>query len=203
MWVFVYIFSQFLSHGDFCVVFLQGMNTNDKNHHDNINRSNQKQFKKTQIATLQIPGYRPEDISATTLANRLTIQGKHICDCHEKCTEREFQRGLAIPRNVNPASLEAKLNKDGELTISGSQYSRPVEATVEHVVAIEGDGSFTPRSKNIDPSCGGTRGGFKLKKMNKRTGEIVEDFENYKEMDYRTFEDEVDEDGVTMEVLDY
>lgn len=153
---------------------------------------------------MQIPGYWPEDVSALmTSENRLIIQGRHICDCHEKCTEREFQRSVSIPRNVDPMSLEAMLSKDGKLTISGTRQNMAGRVTEDLVVTVQSDGSFTPRPRNLDSSCGGTKTGFKLKKMNKRTGEILADYEEYKEMDYRTFEDEIDEDGVTMEVMDY
>ncbi|XP_071794135.1 uncharacterized protein [Asterias amurensis] len=177
----------------------QGTNSHNRHHQRN-------NFKKTEISSLQIPGYWPEDVSAVmTSENRLRIQGKHICSCHEKCTEREFQRSVSIPGNIDPLSIEATLNKDGKLTISGGtrQNMAGGRVTEDLVVAVQSDGSFTPRSRNLDSSCGGARKGFKLKKMNKRTGEIFEDFEDYTKMDDRTFEDEIDEDGVTMEVMDF
>ncbi|XP_022106922.1 myb-like protein X [Acanthaster planci] len=178
----------------------QGMNDNMRHHQGSSRQALHSQFRKTQVATLYIPGYTPEDVSVTTSGNRLVVQGKHVCDCQEECTAKEFKRGFEIPKNVDPASLDARLVQGGQLTISGNQYNARIQPTGDWVVSVEGDGSFSPRPRNVDPTCGGRRTGFKLKKLNKRTGQIVEDEELVEEVAQRTFEGEVDEDGVTMEV---
>ncbi|XP_038072433.1 reticulocyte binding protein 2 homolog b-like [Patiria miniata] len=179
----------------------QGTKDNIRNRHGSSHQNQHQHFRKIEVASLDLPGYTPEDLSVTTSGNRLVVEGKHVCDCHEQCTEKEFKRGFEIPRNIDPTSLEAKLVQGGRLTISGNQYNTHVQPTGDLKVSVEGDGSFSPRLRNVDPTCGGTRTGFKLKKMNRRTGKIVEDVEDLvQEMHVRRFEDEVNEDGITMEV---
>ena len=161
-------------------------------------RSNQRHS--SQIANLDIPeGYYPEDITVDTVGKLLYVKGRHVCSCDENCFEREFERRLSLPNNVDTQSLSAALHPNGKLSINGVKYKQVIRP-VDTLVPVEGFG-LTQRQSDFT-SCGKSKvkkSGFKLKKMNARTGEIMDDIEPI-QVQY-VYESEIDDDGLTIEVV--
>ena len=128
------------------------------------------------------------------------MKGHHLCKCYENCYEREFERRLPVPKNVDTRTITASLYPNGQLTLHGVKY-RQVIPPVDTDVVVEGVG-LTPRTD--DDSCNKfskKKSGFKLKKMNARTGEVFEDVAPLEDR-YPRYESEVDEDGLTIEVVE-
>ncbi len=175
-----------------------------QDHEEHI-RHKSRTLPKSDIGKLTIPeGYNLEDISIQTIGNQAFVKGHHICGCNEKCYDREFERRIPLPKNVDTRTISASLHPGGTLTIQGVKYRHALQP-VDAEVTVEGVG-LPQRTASDDDSCKKLHklkpSGFKLKKMNARTGEVFDDIQVLEDS-YPKYESEVDDDGLTIEVEDY
>ncbi|XP_077989163.1 uncharacterized protein LOC144443522 [Glandiceps talaboti] len=164
---------------------------------DNQHHRNRPTGKTVEIFSLIVKDYDPEDFRISTRGNFLKLSGMHVCRCNENCFEREFERKVAIPRGVDTQSLSATYNRDGVLRIEGVQYRYDVPQ-VDTNVQVHGLGLV----RNTAPVCNNLKSGIKLKKLNKNTGEVFDDIPMATSRTPQ-FENEIDNDGVTIETDEY
>lgn len=123
------------------------------------------------------------------------------CRCEENCLEKEFERKIPLSNQVDPRTVSATVSPGDQnvLLLKGSHRLKengiPLPASGLDVPV---EGNFKPITRDSDPSCGGTKRGIKLKKMDARSKQIVDDIEEVTIEE--KFEGEVDEDGVTIEI---
>ncbi|XP_072038084.1 uncharacterized protein [Amphiura filiformis] len=169
-------------------------------------RHKSRNLPKSDIGKLTIPeGYNLEDITVEIVGNQAFVKGHHVCGCDEKCYDREFERRIPLPTNVDTRTINASLYPGGTLTLQGVKYKQVIQP-VDTQVTVEGVG-LSQRTASSDDSCKKLNNlklkpsGFKLKKMNARTGEVFDDIQVLEDS-YPKFESEIDDDGLTIEVVD-
>lgn len=162
-------------------------------------------LKMEEIANLDVSGYFPDEITIEVKNNgQIIIKGLHVCDCEESCFEREFQRRVAIPKGINVRSLKAVFTPYSKLRIVGyhSQEQNTSDFKLPYYVSVESDESlWHSKQRNSDPTCGGQKRGIKLKQMDSKSKQIIEDHPEVRTDEQ--FEGEIDEDGVTIETDEY
>ncbi|XP_066273799.1 trichohyalin-like [Branchiostoma lanceolatum] len=154
----------------------------------------------SQVASVQINGYYPENIQVRTEGRQLIVSGKQTCSCEEQCFEKEFERQYALPRGLDTRSLRATLNRDGQLRVEGQVY-RGVTQRDDVRVEVQGLG-IGQRPQVEDPTCGGRKSGFRLRKTAQRrksaaAADLTEDVPRFEK-----YQDEEENDGVTIEVVE-
>lgn len=154
-----------------------------------------------EISRLDIKGYHPGDIKIKVQDDVITVTGMQSCRCEENCLEKEFERKIPLSNQVDPRTVSATVSPGDQnvLLLKGSQRLKengiPLPASGLDVPV---EGNFKPITRDSDPSCGSTKRGIKLKKMDARSKQIVDDIEEVTIEE--KFEGEVDEDGVTIEI---
>ena len=129
----------------------------------------------------------------------MTISGRHVCGCDESCFEREFQRVYTLPQGTDTTTLIGNIDREGVLTVRGEKSIRN-NSFLDSSVPVDG---HRLAQQNNDSSCGGRKGGIKLKKMNKRTGEVFENIPMQEDNYFSSyFEEENGDDGITIEVVE-
>lgn len=138
---------------------------------------------KADLLKHQVGGYDPDDITITTTNDgRIKVEGKHICHCNENCITREFARSYQIPSSIDISSLTATMDIDGNIKVQGSPSRHSTNTAFTSSVKVKGLG--IPQSTRLDADqlrqCLAKKGGIKLNKINKQTGEIHEDEASFK-----------------------
>ncbi|XP_019623831.1 PREDICTED: uncharacterized protein LOC109469703 isoform X1 [Branchiostoma belcheri] len=155
----------------------------------------------SEVVSVQTNGYYPENIHVRTEGSQLIVSGKQTCTCEEPCFEKEFERQYALPRGLDTRSLRATLNSDGQLRVEGHVY-RGVTQKGDVRVEVQGVGAWQ-RPPVEDPTCGGRKSGFRLRKTAQRRSsapaatDVTEDVPRFDK-----YLDEEENDGVTIEVVE-
>eukprot|EP00058_Branchiostoma_floridae_P024328 XP_002609818.1 hypothetical protein BRAFLDRAFT_122123 [Branchiostoma floridae] len=154
----------------------------------------------SEVASVQVNGYYPENIQVRTEGKQLIISGKQTCRCDEPCFEKEFERQYPLPRGLDTRSLQATLNSDGQLRVEGRVY-RGVTQTSDVRVEVQGVG-LRQRPQVEDPTCGGRKSGFRLRKTAQRRKSATAADATVDVPRFEKYQDEEENDGVTIEVVE-
>ncbi|XP_071845403.1 uncharacterized protein [Apostichopus japonicus] len=164
-----------------------------------------------EIKRIEIGGYHPTDIEITLQNNNIHVKGLHRCNCEENCFEKEFERKIPLPGGINPRKVRAMVNPADEkvLVIKGAPWNAvrlQMSSESAATLNIPIEGHFKPiktDSRTSDPSCGGRKRGIKLKKMDARSKQVIDDLDIEDMAVEEKYEGEIDEDGVTIEIDQY
>lgn len=164
-----------------------------------------------EIKRLDIRGYHPTDIEITLQNDNIHVKGLHRCNCEENCFEKEFERKIPLPGGINPRTVRAMVNPADEkvLVIKGAPWNAvrlQMSSESAATLNIPIEGHFKPvktDSRTSDPSCGGRKRGIKLKKMDARSKQVIDDLDIEDMAVEEKYEGEIDEDGVTIEIDQY
>jgi hypothetical protein len=135
--------------------------------------------------------------------NRVTVEGRHECNCEESCVVTKFQRTYQLPRNVDPRSVEASMGADRVLQLSGRQ-SHQHNALVdpaERQIVVDTQG-FTEHASTA--KCSPSKPGLHIAKRDPRTGRVFVVRDDYVDNSASNNDSLVQAtDDVTIEVEEY
>ncbi|ELT93860.1 hypothetical protein CAPTEDRAFT_210078 [Capitella teleta] len=171
-------------------------------HSRNVNRFQQPPV--TELASIHLPDYKPNEIAISLKGNEVTIKGHHECNCDESCVVTKFQRTYQIPRNVDLETVEASMNEDRVLKLTGrrSQQTREhVAVPGERRLPVNSNGEFESEKK--DPQCSKSNPGILIAKRNPRTGKMYVSKDSFVEnrSEVKLVDDDIDD--VTIETVEY
>ena len=156
-----------------------------------------------EVYSMQVPGYKPSELQVKVEGKNVRVIGKRVCGCQESCSVREFERVSALPEGIDTRNLQATLNKEGTLSVQSKTNHRLSGGRYQDGdVLVEGLDlpPIEDSSKNTENCVKKTS--IKLAKIDKSTGKKLPVTRQYDEVPQRTFENEQEEDGVTIEVVD-
>ena len=168
--------------------------------HKNMPTTNLQQRPVT-FAELDVSGYRSNELDIWTEGDKVVVKGHHKCDCDDSCLVREFQRTYGIPRNLDRKSVKAKYGRDGKLVLQGNVARNPQQIAKDQHVEIEYHGPKETPRQNVQ--CHHKKAGIPLKKVKVQRRDLQKDSDTYNEGSLdKTFEGEIGDDGVTIEVVE-
>lgn len=152
------------------------------------------------FAELDVSGYRSDELDIWVEGQKIIVKGHHKCDCDDTCLVREFQRTYGIPQNLDSKSVKAKYGRDRKLVLQGNVARNHQQFRDDRQVEIDYQGpKETPREQ---VQCQQKKAGIPLKKVKVPRHNLHKNTITAPEHIDKSFEGEIADDGVTIEVVE-
>lgn len=153
------------------------------------------------VAHLYAKGYAADELDIWTEEERVIVKGRRQCASDDSCVVTEFQRAYNLPEGVSAKTVRAKYERDGHLLIQGTTNAER-HGNDNSRVQIEHNTENKPANRAHNEESL-SKAGITLKKVRLNKNDLNAGHHRQANVEAeRRFEEEVEEDGVTIEVED-